>query len=149
MSHNEQHVDAHGRTRISCRRQPVVRPRRSVNRNVGAAARLMLTILSVMGVFGAVFVAPAAAAPFTLASLVITPASGSVRAGTAQTYAVRGLDQDGKDLGNLTRETTFSIEPNGSCAGNTCSATRAGEHKVTGLVTVPRASSAVPRSTGP
>ncbi|MGH2828887.1 MAG: hypothetical protein ACRDJM_00230, partial [Actinomycetota bacterium] len=49
------------------------------------------------------------------------------------TYTTTAADQYGNPLGNVTPTTTFSIGPDGSCAGATCTATVAGAHTVTGI----------------
>jgi hypothetical protein len=64
--------------------------------------------------------------------LALTPASTTITAGGSQTYTAEGFDQFGNDLGNVTSSTTFTIAPNGSCTGATCTATVAGVHAVTG-----------------
>ena len=64
--------------------------------------------------------------------IVISPPTGSIAAGASQTYSAQGFDATGNSLGDVTGSTTFSIAPNGSCAGNTCTATVAGAHTVTG-----------------
>ncbi len=67
-----------------------------------------------------------------LASLSLSPASSSVTAGGSRSYMATGLDQYGNSLGDVTAQTTFSISPDGSCTGSSCTATVAGSHKVTG-----------------
>ena len=72
-----------------------------------------------------------AAGPLT--TLTVAPA-GSVGAGTPRTFRATGSDAWGNPLGDLTGEATFTIAPDGSCSGATCTATRAGAHTVTGSV---------------
>ena len=65
-------------------------------------------------------------------SITLSPSSSTVLAGATQTYTATATDQFGNPLGDVTAQTTFSISPNGSCTANTCSATVAGAHTVTG-----------------
>ena len=65
-------------------------------------------------------------------SIVISPSSSTVLAGTGVTYTAQAFDSIGNPIGDVTSETTFSIAPDGSCTANTCSATVAGAHTVTG-----------------
>ena len=64
--------------------------------------------------------------------LVLSPASATISAGGSQAYTAEGRDQYDNSLGDVTAPTTFSIGPNGSCTGATCTATAAGAHTVTG-----------------
>jgi len=64
--------------------------------------------------------------------LVLAPASATITAGGSQTYTAQGRDQYGNSLGDVTASTTFSIAPDGSCTGASCTATAAGSHTVTG-----------------
>jgi parallel beta-helix repeat protein len=64
--------------------------------------------------------------------LVLSPASATIAAGGSQAYTAQGRDQYDNSLGDMTASTTFSISPNGSCTGATCTATAAGSHTVTG-----------------
>jgi parallel beta-helix repeat protein len=68
----------------------------------------------------------------TLDHIVITPSSATISAGGSQTYTAEGFDAANNSLGDVTSNTTFSITPNGSCTGNTCTATVPGAHTVTG-----------------
>jgi len=70
--------------------------------------------------------------PGSLDHLALTPASATVAAGAVQAYTAQGRDQYDNSLGDVTASTTFSIAPNGSCTGATCSASVAGGHTVTG-----------------
>jgi parallel beta-helix repeat protein len=70
--------------------------------------------------------------PGPLDHLALTPATATVAAGTGQAYTAQGRDQYDNSLGDVTAFTTFSITPNGSCTGATCTATTAGTHTVTG-----------------
>jgi hypothetical protein len=64
--------------------------------------------------------------------VVLSPASATITVGGSQTYTATGYDWDNKSLGDVTSATTFSIRPNGSCTGNTCTAVAVGAHTVTG-----------------
>jgi hypothetical protein len=68
-----------------------------------------------------------------LASIVLSPASSAIAAGGSQAYTATGFDSGGHSLGDVTGATTFSIAPDGSCTGATCTATVAGAHTVTGV----------------
>ncbi len=67
-----------------------------------------------------------------VATVAISPASATIAAGASQTYTAQGYDASGNSIGDVTSSTTFSIGPDGSCTGNTCTATAAGSHQVTG-----------------
>ena len=41
------------------------------------------------------------------------------------------MDKDGKDLGDFTTSSTFTIQPDGSCTANSCTAKTVGPHTVT------------------
>jgi parallel beta-helix repeat protein len=64
--------------------------------------------------------------------LVLSPASATITAGGSQSYTAEGRDQYDNSLGDVTATTTFSIAPNGSCSGASCTASVAGAHTVTG-----------------
>jgi len=64
--------------------------------------------------------------------VVISPGSATIGAGAPQSYTAQGFDSSNNSLGDVTSGTVFSISPNGSCAGNVCTATIAGSHTVTG-----------------
>ncbi len=66
----------------------------------------------------------------SLASIMLNPANATVAAGVGQTYTVRGYDSLGHDLGDVTSSTTLTINPNGTCVADTCSATVVGPHTV-------------------
>jgi peptidoglycan/xylan/chitin deacetylase (PgdA/CDA1 family) len=68
----------------------------------------------------------------TLDHIVISPKTASIAAGESQAYTAEGFDAAGNDLGNVTGQTTFTVSPDGSCQEATCTATKAGEHTVTG-----------------
>jgi hypothetical protein len=67
-----------------------------------------------------------------VAGVRLDPPAGSIAGGSSQTYRVRAFDADGADLGDVTAQTGFSIQPEGSCAGATCTAEQAGTHAVIG-----------------
>src|SRR5262249_28064531 len=60
--------------------------------------------------------------PAALDHLVLSPAYASISAGGNQAYSAEGRDRYENSLGDLTATTTFTIAPDGSCAGNTCTA---------------------------
>jgi len=70
--------------------------------------------------------------PAVVDHIVISPASATIGAGGSQSYTAEGFDASNNSLGDVTASTTFSIFPNGTCTGATCSATAAGPHTVTG-----------------
>ena len=63
---------------------------------------------------------------------VISPASTTVAAGTAQPYTAEAFDALSNSRGNVTTTTTFTIAPDGSCTGASCTPTAPGGHTVTG-----------------
>ena len=64
--------------------------------------------------------------------LALAPTPATIVAGATQTYTAEGFDAWNNTLGDRTSSTTFTIAPNGSCTGATCTATLAGAHTVTG-----------------
>src|SRR5207248_7489428 len=70
--------------------------------------------------------------PAALDHLVLSPSTASITSGGSQAYTAAGRDQYVNSLGDLTSTTSFSIAPNGSCSGATCTASAAGAHMVTG-----------------
>jgi hypothetical protein len=68
----------------------------------------------------------------SLDHIVISPVSATIAAGGSQAYAAQGFDASNNSLGDVTAFTTFSIAPDGSCTGASCTATSAGAHTVTG-----------------
>ncbi|MFL5925861.1 MAG: right-handed parallel beta-helix repeat-containing protein, partial [Gaiellaceae bacterium] len=72
--------------------------------------------------------------------VVISPATAAVTAGTSQSYSAQGYDSADNPIGDVTTSTTFSIGVDGSCTGNTCTATVAGRHTVTGSAGAARSS---------
>ena len=61
----------------------------------------------------------------------ISPASATIAAGGSQPYAAQAFDQFNNSRGDVTAATTFTIAPNGSCTGATCTASTGGPHMVT------------------
>ncbi len=51
--------------------------------------------------------------------IVISPSNATIQPGGSQSYAAEAIDTDGASMGNVTASTNFSIDPNGSCNGNT------------------------------
>ncbi|MDP9074786.1 MAG: hypothetical protein M3N98_11545, partial [Actinomycetota bacterium] len=66
--------------------------------------------------------------------LVLSPPSATVTSGTAQAYRAEGFDASNNDLGDKTKDTTFTITPDGSCTAANCSATIASIHTVHGTL---------------
>lgn len=64
--------------------------------------------------------------------LRLTPAEASIPLGSSQQYTALGLDAHGNVIADVTTSTIFSIVPDGSCSGNTCTPGRIGEHTVHG-----------------
>ncbi len=75
--------------------------------------------------------------PFDVAAagvrtLTLAPATATITAGATQAFTAQGTDPYGNPLGDVTAATTFSIAPDGSCAGASCTAGTPGPHTVTG-----------------
>jgi Bacterial Ig domain len=66
--------------------------------------------------------------------LVLAPVDTTIELGSSQTYTAHGADKDGKDLGDVTAQTVFTIIPSGACQGPTCTPTEARDHTVTGAL---------------
>ncbi|HAM51438.1 MAG TPA: hypothetical protein DCP92_12400, partial [Nitrospiraceae bacterium] len=64
--------------------------------------------------------------------ITISPSTASISTGGTQSFDVRAFDQYSYNLGDVTALTTFTISPDGSCTGATCTASVAGAHTVTG-----------------
>src|SRR5439155_1544218 len=62
-------------------------------------------------------------------------ASATISSGGSETYTAEGRDAFNNTLGDVTAATTFTIAPDGSCTGASCSASVAGPHTVTGTHT--------------
>ncbi len=67
-----------------------------------------------------------------LSSMTISPATATISAGASESYTAQGSDTYRNSLGDVTASTIFTISPDGSCTGSTCTATVAGAHTVTG-----------------
>ena len=66
-----------------------------------------------------------------VARLVLTASSATTAPADPVTFVARGYDRAGRDLGDVTAATALSIDPDGSCSGARCSASRPGRHSVT------------------
>ena len=64
--------------------------------------------------------------------LALSPGSATITAGGAHTYVALAYDRYGNLVHDATADTTFQISPDGTCIANSCSATTAGPHTVTG-----------------
>ena len=64
--------------------------------------------------------------------IVIAPSQATIEPGGSQAYTAEAFDTDGHSMGKVTANTSFSIGPDGSCQGHTCTATQTGAHTVTG-----------------
>jgi PKD repeat protein len=64
--------------------------------------------------------------------IIISPSDATIRPGGSRSYTAEAFDADGDSMGNVTADTDFSIAPDGSCNGNTCTAIQPGAHTVTG-----------------
>jgi PKD repeat protein len=64
--------------------------------------------------------------------IVISPSNATIPPGGSQIYAAEAFDTQGHSMGSVTANTSFSIAPNGSCTGDTCTANQPGNHTVTG-----------------
>jgi alpha-tubulin suppressor-like RCC1 family protein len=72
----------------------------------------------------------ASATPDPLDHLVVSPVSPTIEANAKQGFTVHGFDASNDPLGDETVAASFSIDPDGSCTGATCTATTAGDHTV-------------------
>jgi hypothetical protein len=66
------------------------------------------------------------------ASIQLSPSSSTIAAGSSQSYTAEAFDSGNNDLGDITAQTTFSIDGGGSCTGNSCTAPTPGTYTVTG-----------------
>ena len=66
-----------------------------------------------------------------LEHLSVSPDDATVVAGTPLDFVAEGFDASGNDLGDVTGSSTFSLAPEGSCTGSTCTTEAAGDHTVT------------------
>ena len=67
----------------------------------------------------------------TIASIQIAPDAALLTAGSAQTYTATGYDSFGNSIGVVTAQTTFTINPDGTCTLNSCTASVVGTHTIT------------------
>jgi hypothetical protein len=76
--------------------------------------------------------------PGPLAKLSLTPPTAVISAGQLRAYRAYGWDAYDNALGEVTAKTVFSVSPDGSCQGASCTATSATPrtHTVTGTVDV-------------
>ncbi len=71
-------------------------------------------------------------APGVLDHISISPLTATIAPGGNQAYTAQGFDRLNNSLGDVTAATTFSITPDGSCTGATCTASAIGPHTVMG-----------------
>jgi hypothetical protein len=64
--------------------------------------------------------------------IVISPSQATIEPGGSHAYTAEAFDAEGHSMGKVTAHTNFSIGPDGSCQGHTCTATHTGAHTVTG-----------------
>lgn len=70
--------------------------------------------------------------PGPLDHITISPSNGTIAPGGSQIYTAQGFDVFNNSLGDVSASTQFSISPDGSCTGSSCTATVSGPHTVTG-----------------
>jgi fibronectin-binding autotransporter adhesin len=63
--------------------------------------------------------------------ITISPSTASITAGGSQAYSDTALDASNGPFGTVTSTSSFSISPDGSCTGNSCTASVPGDHTVT------------------
>jgi hypothetical protein len=71
-------------------------------------------------------------AQFPYPDLVLTPSTSTVSYGASQTYSATAFDAHANNLGTVTSATTFTIAPDGTCSGSSCTPASVGTHTVTG-----------------
>jgi PKD repeat protein len=64
--------------------------------------------------------------------IIVSPSNATIEPGGSRSYTAEAFDADGGSMGDVTADTDFSIEPDGSCKDNTCTAKKPGAHTVTG-----------------
>jgi hypothetical protein len=69
-----------------------------------------------------------------VASVVLSPANSIVDPGGSQAYTAEAHDALGNSLGDVTAQTTFTIDGSGSCTASACGASEPGSYTVTGTV---------------
>jgi hypothetical protein len=71
--------------------------------------------------------------------LRLEPADATIKLGGSQGYQAFAVAEDGEELGEVTKQTVFSIsqqgQPSGSCKEASCTPAKAGKHTVTGIFT--------------
>jgi hypothetical protein len=83
--------------------------------------------------FGRTATASLTVVPGPPASLVISPASATAVAGTSTPFAATAVDSYGNNLGDVTANTTFTIQPDGACYPSYgCGSLIAGPHQISG-----------------
>jgi alpha-tubulin suppressor-like RCC1 family protein len=93
--------------------------------------------------------ASVSATPEPLDHLILSPSGGTVTAGTQQPYTATGFDSSNTSLGDETAAASFSIAPNGSCTGSTCTASATGDHTVTATLAAKTAGTTLHVRPGP
>src|SRR6266480_3951663 len=73
--------------------------------------------------------------PRAITHLLLTPTTAPLAAGGNQKYTAIGADTYNNPAGDVTSTTTFTIAPNGSCTGASCTSNVAGTNTVTGTYT--------------
>jgi hypothetical protein len=63
--------------------------------------------------------------------ITVSPSSATMAAGSSQAFTVQAFDTLSSSLGDVTGSTSFTISPDGSCTGASCTPTLAGPHTVT------------------
>ncbi|HJS27095.1 MAG TPA: PKD domain-containing protein, partial [Actinomycetota bacterium] len=64
--------------------------------------------------------------------IVISPSTATIELGDSKDYTAEAFDTNGDSMGDVTADTKFTIQPSGSCSGNTCTPTSAGSHTIVG-----------------
>ncbi len=63
--------------------------------------------------------------------ITVSPSTASITSGGSQPFTDTALDSSNNSFGDVTSKSTFTITPDGSCTGNSCTATVSGDHTVT------------------
>jgi len=63
--------------------------------------------------------------------ITIAPSSSSITAGGSKVFSATAFDSSNNSFGDVTSLSTFTIAPDGSCTGSSCTANVAGAHTVT------------------
>src|SRR5579864_3846543 len=108
--------------------------------------RMTTGLVVVLGVVGAVFATTLVALAFFVATsttehntftaaavdhITISPAGPTITAGESQSFTDTAFDHSNASFGDVTSSSSFSIAPDGSCTGASCTATVSGAHTVT------------------